>query len=142
VPLRKRLRESPLPYKIVADCTLTRAQCTDRLTLDDTKAIIERARTDKLRTDLVLQRARLGQMFDGADATCAEITKIIEVDQKALEQEVNLLKDMTELQKLSQTGELKANVKVEVDKIKKMNGALSAKIDSLKYDESVKCGTL
>lgn len=91
---------------------------------------------------MVLERARLGQLFDGADATCAEITKLIEVDQKALEQEVSLLKDMTALQKLSQTGELKASVKEEVDKIKKMNGKLSSKIDSLKYDESVKCGTL
>lgn len=112
------------------------------MTLEDTQAIIERARTDKLRTDLVLERARLGQLFDGADATCAELTKLIEVDQKALEQEVSLLKDMTGLQKLSQTSELKASVKVEVDKIKKMNGQLSTKIDSLKYDESVRCGTL
>ena len=90
----------------------------------------------------MLERARLGQLFDGADATCSELTNLIAVDQKALEQEVSLLKDMAELQKLSQTAELKATVKLEVDKIKKLNGALSSKIDSLKYDESVKCGTL
>ena len=97
----------------------------------DKDAIIERARSNKLRTDLVLERARSGQLFDGSQATCSEITSIIAVDKKALEQEKALLEKINKIYEMSQTESLKKAVAEEAEKVKSINAKLTNTIANL-----------
>ena len=87
----------PLPW-------LTRGPfaCTcRRLTQDEQAAILERARSGKLQTNLVLERARANnelRMSKGgkgiSSATCEDLNKLVEVDTKALADELKVLEDL------------------------------------------------
>ena len=118
--------------------------CRHRKLSDKEKAaILERARTGKLQTNLVLERARSDSLLGaGSSATCSELTNIIAIDQKALTQETLLLKKMKSAQEASQTETLKEQMAAEVTRIKAIDERLTASIEALRYEEAVKCGLL
>ena len=110
-----------------------------RLSEDDKAAILERARTNKLQTSKVLERARSGELFDGSKATCEELANILLVDKKALKQEQEVKKRMDKVLKESQTDGLRAMLGVEEARVEAINDKLSKAISSLSSEEAKKC---
>ena len=114
-----------------------------RLSEADKASILERARSGKLQTDKVLERARAGTLLDaGSQATCAEITNLVAVDKKALEQEKALLKKMDAVAKKGQTDALKSVFDAETARVQGINDKLSKAISNLSSEQASKCGLL
>ena len=113
-----------------------------RLSEADKKAILERARTNKLETGKVLERARSGELFDGSKATCEEIANIVAVDKKALKEEQELAKQMSKVMKNSQTDALAGMLGDEEARVKGINDKLSKAISNLSSEQAKKCGLL
>ena len=118
--------------------------CVHRLTEQDQAAILERARQGKLRTDLVLERARANELMgEGGktikDATCADLTGLVEVDSKALADETKVLADLKKALSKSQTASLKEIFQAEITKVEEMDSRLEGTIAGLKKQADAKC---
>ena len=118
--------------------------CVRRLSDADQSAILERAREGKLRTNLVLERARADSLMgeDGKtikDATCADLTALVEVDSKALADETKVLADLKKALSKSQTASLKEIFEAEIAKVEQMDTRLVGTVAELKKQAEAKC---
>lgn len=118
--------------------------CVHRLTEEDKAAILERARQGKLRTDLVLERARANELLgEGGKAvggaTCADLTSLVDIDSKALADEAIVLTDLKRALSKSQTASLKEVFNTEIAKVEEMDRRLERTIGSLKTQAEARC---
>ena len=117
---------------------------THRLSQEDREAVLKRARTGGLRTDLVLERARQGALFDakedGKSASCWDLTNLKSVDEKALQAEIELLADLEKIVAESQTASLKQAMKTQAEKVALIDLRLQETIAILKVEVEKKCG--
>ena len=115
-----------------------------RLTEEERAAVLQRAKTGGLRTDLVLERARSDGLFDaekdGQRASCWDLTNLKNVDKKALEDELELLADLEEIVAASQTESLKMAMKTQLEKVALIDARLKENIKTIAAEEAKKCG--
>lgn len=106
--------------------------------------MLQRARTGGLRTDLVLERARAGGLFnaktDGKRASCWDLTNLKNIDQKALADEIELLADLEKIVAASQTEALKKAMKEQAEKVAVIDARLQENIKLIAKEEARKCG--
>ena len=134
---RTRPRRAPTP------CVSPTAAYNHRLSTEDRAAVLKRAKTGGLRTDLVLERARAGALFDakedGQRASCWDLTNLKIVDEKALQAELELLADLEKIVAESQTASLKKAMQTQQEKVALINLRLEETIAILKVEEAKRC---
>ena len=124
-------------------CVPRTAAYNHRLSTEDRAAVLKRAKTGGLRTDLVLERARAGALFDakedGQRASCWDLTNLKIVDEKALQAELELLADLEKIVAESQTASLKKAMQTQQEKVALINLRLEETIAILKVEEAKRC---
>ena len=117
-----------------------------QLTADERASILKRADEGKLVTDMAVARARDSALFDGKDATCFELKKIVDIDTAATKEERKALDAAKFAAKFEkENGGSEQAVKLaeaKVGEIKAISIKLDQAISSLNLDAAQKCGVL
>ena len=74
-----------------------------------------------------------------SSATCEDLNKLVEVDSKALTDELKVLADLKKAASKSQTSSLKEIFQTEIDKVEQMDSRLEKTIAALKTQQEAKC---
>ena len=115
------------------------------LSSEERAGILSRAQSNTLKTDLAVGRAREGTLFDGKDASCTDLSRIIELDIKAGREQLKAYKDAkedVEVQKKSGSAEAILLAETRLEEVKAINSRLDKAVSNLQLDQAQRCGLM